>query len=75
MSQPPSSTPGNPRQLRPSVLMLISTVIIGSWFVMWAVGVFERMGDGAAMLILGGDVVALGILWGIFVRRDLGRRG
>lgn len=72
MNTSPSPRPAGPPPLL--VAALITVALMGGWVILWALGLFESLGVTFTALILGADLLAIGIIWWIFLRRDLSRR-
>ena len=67
-------TPDPRRRSNIVVLLVLTVALIGGWLVMWASGLFDRMGRAVAIVVLATDVGVLALLWSVLLRRDLNRR-
>jgi hypothetical protein len=66
-----------PKPAGPPPLLLAAVItlgIVGSWVVLGALDIFDSLGTKLTVLILGADVLAIGVIWAVFLRRDLSRR-
>lgn len=68
---------GAPKPAAPPPLQMaaiITFALIGGWVVLWALGIFDSLGVKLTALTLGADMLAIGVIWTVFLRRDLSRR-
>jgi hypothetical protein len=54
--------------------VIITGSLLGGWVLLWGTGVFDAVGPKVAGLVLGADVLTVGVVWAVFLRRDLSRR-
>jgi predicted membrane-bound spermidine synthase len=66
-----------PKRVEPSSVLpatVITVAIVGSWGALWALGILDQLGTKLNALIFGADLVVIGVVWAVFLRRDLSRR-